>query len=685
MQMPTDFTLNAHTDYGQDNPDLAALPNGLFVAVWEDADQDYGETGYDGFTGVYGAVFNAQGQRLTPEFKVPNNDYFQQFDPKVVAFEDGTWVVAWNSDGYDRNGISTDINVYFQRFGINAAGQVVRLGAQVQVSPDRPEDDDEGFYDQRLQDLVLTEDGGFRIITAGSDVDTDWMITSREFTSTGQAVGPERLMEDAVETYLASAWVLRTPGYDTVTDGNGGMWAAYWEGIQGQPDGGSHVWLQHYANDGSKLGARISISAMGDPADNEYPVIARLTNGNMVVAWDYEHEEDLQDHDIHARIVSANGAPISTIFRINSDTTEMQELGEIIPLAHGAFLVAYTSWYTNDGPYDYYDVRARMFDANGNAVGSILSLSQYIYEDAAYLTAETLTDGTIVLSWSAGGTVDEDVYGVSVDPDELPAIPWAGTANGDVMRGLDMAERISGLGGNDTIQAGGGADLIFGDAGADRLDGQDGNDTIQGGSGDDIISGGRGSDIMAGGTGHDVYLVDNRNDVVIEKPGEGVDRVNASVSYSIATSHVEILNLIGNGNISGTGNSLANEIYGNNGDNVLNGMGGGDVLTGRGGDDLFLFSTALGNGNVDRITDFNVADDRIGLDNAIFHTLSDGALLPSAFRVGTAAGDASDRIIYNPNNGALLYDADGTGAGAAVLFAVLEPGLAMTPGDFLVV
>ena len=62
-----------------------------------------------------------------------------------------------------------------------------------------------------------------------------------------------------------------------------------------------------------------------------------------------------------------------------------------------------------------------------------------------------------------------------------------------------------------------------------------------------------------------------------------------------------------------------------------------------------------------------------------------GALDAVAFRDGTRALDASDRIIYDTTNGALLYDTDGNGAGLAVRFATLSTGLTLSEADFFVI
>ena len=80
-----------------------------------------------------------------------------------------------------------------------------------------------------------------------------------------------------------------------------------------------------------------------------------------------------------------------------------------------------------------------------------------------------------------------------------------------------------------------------------------------------------------------------------------------------------------------------------------------------------------------------VGSDLIVLDDAVFAGLAAGALAASAFVAGTAAADAGDRVIYDSNSGQLWFDADGSGAGAAVLFAAVNPGTSLTNVDFLVV
>ena len=86
---------------------------------------------------------------------------------------------------------------------------------------------------------------------------------------------------------------------------------------------------------------------------------------------------------------------------------------------------------------------------------------------------------------------------------------------------------------------------------------------------------------------------------------------------------------------------------------------------------------------MDLITDFSSADDAIYLSRPIFEGMVAGALSSTAFVQGTSAADADDRIIYDSATGSIFHDADGSGAGATVLFATVSAGTILTSADFI--
>ncbi|HVQ09776.1 MAG TPA: calcium-binding protein [Allosphingosinicella sp.] len=214
--------------------------------------------------------------------------------------------------------------------------------------------------------------------------------------------------------------------------------------------------------------------------------------------------------------------------------------------------------------------------------------------------------------------------------------------------------------------------LIIGNYGANQLDGGFG-----------------GNDTLYGLAGNDTYIIRNAGDQAVEQVGHGSDTVYAYASFALgAGSEVEVLSTVSHAAtdaINLTGNEFAQTVVGNSGANLLDGKGGNDLLAGLGGADTFAFTSALGAGNVDSIFDFSAADDTIALDDAVFTGLTPGALPMGAFVTGPAAQDLDDRIIYNQATGQLFYDADGSGAGAAVHFATLSGTPILTAADFMVI
>lgn len=291
--------------------------------------------------------------------------------------------------------------------------------------------------------------------------------------------------------------------------------------------------------------------------------------------------------------------------------------------------------------------------------------------------------GTDTVTYIASGAVRADLLN--------PATNTGGAAGNT----YSSIENLEGSFGDDTLLGDNAGNVLLGNAypdaltnGKDKLYGRGGNDTLEGYDGDDRLDGGTGVDTMKGGTGKDTYFVDAAGDAVIELAGEGEDSVYASVDYVLSGLNVERLltnSTTGTAAIDLTGNAQANTLYGNAGNNILDGGGGSDTIKGYGGADSFVVRDALG--SIDKIADFNVADDTILLENAIFNAIvGTGTLTTGQFVANTSgiAADSSDRIIYETDTGKLFYDTNGNAAGGAVQFGLLSSGLALTNADFFI-
>ena len=162
----------------------------------------------------------------------------------------------------------------------------------------------------------------------------------------------------------------------------------------------------------------------------------------------------------------------------------------------------------------------------------------------------------------------------------------------------------------------------------------------------------------------------------------------------------------GKGNVKLTGNDLGNAIKGNVGKNTIDaGAGndkvdgglGNDVLTGGKGQDKFIFASKHGTSKTDRkvnfdtLKDFSAKDDSIYLENAIFKKLgkkgseAKPAKLDKKFFSLDKAKDKDDYVIYSKKTGVLSYDADGSGKGQAVEFALLTKKPTLKFDDFFVI
>ena len=172
---------------------------------------------------------------------------------------------------------------------------------------------------------------------------------------------------------------------------------------------------------------------------------------------------------------------------------------------------------------------------------------------------------------------------------------------------LTGAANLNGTGNalDNTIAGNSGDNVLNGQAGNDSLSGDAGIDTLLGGDGNDSLDGGAGDDSMVGGAGDDSFFVDSATDLIKELSGGGTDDVYSTAASFVLANQLENLYLVGAGNQSGKGNSLANLIFGNAFDNLLEGVGGADTLHGGAGNDSLNGGNGadrlIGDGGIDTL------------------------------------------------------------------------------------
>ena len=238
--------------------------------------------------------------------------------------------------------------------------------------------------------------------------------------------------------------------------------------------------------------------------------------------------------------------------------------------------------------------------ATGQGSDTLLSIERVF--GSAFADSMLGSAGADILNGGAGadtlrGGTGGDTYVVdhladlvaelTTDPAEIDRvealISW--TLNGNVEHLQLLGSAANGTG--NTL-----ANDILGNAAANALLGGDGNDTLTGDAGNDTLTGGTGADLLVGGAGADRYGVDSLADTITETTTAAeIDTVAASLNWTLG-ANLENLELAGNARV-GTGNALANRIFGGSGNDTLDGGLGADSLSGGDGNDVYLVNSAL--------------------------------------------------------------------------------------------
>jgi Ca2+-binding RTX toxin-like protein len=488
-----EFRVNLVTVDDQENPSVAATPDGGFIVIWESDGQDGSRDG------IFGRRFDADGNFLGIEFQVNVTTNLNQDDAAIAVDRAGNFVITWTDQIQDGN----TSGVFARRFDAdgNPLGLEFQVNTEISNSQENPA-------------IALRPNGDFVIAWESNLQDgSEDGIFAQRFRSNGTRIGQEfqvntTFSDDQLNPDIAIA--------------NDGSFVIVWES-QSQDDGGSTgIYAQRFAANGSRLGNefRVNATAFGDQTE---AAIAMDARGNFVVTWTDSEIDDSND-GIVGRAFDRNGRPIGGEFLVNSFTTNEQSASDIGLTPNGRLVSVWQSTGQDGSSTGIYGQRfvadfAVGETINGNGGNNLL-------RGGAGDDRISGRGGDDVLVGRGGddrlsGNTGEDVL--------------RGGSGGDRLRGGGQADRLLGGGGSDVLQGGSGNDELRGGGGRDRLVGGSGDDVLVGNGGQDTLIGSGGNDDLRGNGGADIFvLAANRGEDRIRDYVDGVDNLALSGNLAFA-------------------------------------------------------------------------------------------------------------------------------------------------------
>ena len=644
----------------------------------------------------------------------------------IVTLANGSYVVAW----IDQHGTDTIKAQKFDASG-NRFGDVFEIGASIASSS--------------KIDVALTAlaDGGFvAAFTNGANAGDSWF---ERYDSTGTAVqtslwdtllnasteddpaiastGSGFLIAETDASGSSEIWVQKRDVNGNIVNLNGSMFLqANGDAAAGAQTGPSIAfdaannqfavsWIDNSAGkvmmrvfnaDGTAVTASTVVATDGGATDFPAPIVS-LATGGYVLTWHANSGNGTPDdssYSVHAKVFDADGVEVSGDITVNSLFSSLQARPDIVALRNGGFVVTWDDMHNGDR-----NISGQVFDAFGERVGSQFTVNTHTAGTDFDSRITELADGRLVVVWSNqnDGLIRQQIIDPRdglVDGTDSSDTLYGHAALGDEMNGFLGDDIFNGLAGGDQIYGGEGNDTANGGIGDDAIYGGEGDDDLRGGSGEDTLSGGDGADFLRGGAGADLFA-----------GGAGIDTVSYNESATGVVAALD-LSLKGKGvaagdtfggveNLEGSnandvlvGNSKANalsgligddKLIGQKGSDTLEGSFGADTLTGGKGNDHFVYTAVNAGG--DKVTDFSSAapgnNDLFQFNGTIFGGLAAGSLTAAEFQISNNADAqaATVRFIFEKDTGILSYDADGNGAGGAVIIATLQAGATMSLSD----
>lgn len=330
----SEVLINTTTTNTQQNPAIAMDNNGNYVVVWE----SYGTDG-DGF-GIYAQRFNHLGVAIGTEFLVNTTTASNQSFPDVAMDGNGNFIVVWQSDNQDGDGLG----IYAARFHHNGTAN----GSEFQVNSTIS-------GEQRQPSVAMNDIGDFVIAWSGPDLD-EYGIFAQLYDHQGTTHGGE---------ISVNMTTLHNQSYADVAINNMGNFTIVWQSYL-EDGSGNGIFFQSYEHGGFPLGIPTQVNTTS--TDNQQaPAIAMDTTGNFAIVWESYGQDVAHTTGIYAQRYDYEGMTLGSETHINSTSTGFQTEPNIAMDSEGNYIIAWSS-YGTDGSFD--GVYAQAYKNDGTTLDS---------------------------------------------------------------------------------------------------------------------------------------------------------------------------------------------------------------------------------------------------------------------------------------------------------------------------
>jgi hypothetical protein len=254
-------------------------------------------------------------------------------------------------------------------------------------------------------DLVLAAvliPGGFALLMPGFDIPFASPDSSHGvFLNFADAAGHQLRPPVRVNSEIPPVQTARRGGL-AVDPLTGVLTVAFEQFVSG--DGANaNILYRRFSHNGEPLTPDVLVHSPNSEWQS-FPVVANSPNGDFVVAWN-SAEQDGSGLGVFGRRFDAMGHPIGEEFLIPQVTFSTQGYPQIAMDAGGNFVVVWQS-FTPVGPdIPRWDIKARLYRADGTAVGPEIFAHQFRKNDQEVPLVAFAPNGTFVVTWSSFGQI----------------------------------------------------------------------------------------------------------------------------------------------------------------------------------------------------------------------------------------------------------------------------------------